>query len=551
LVVFLLLASLVPVLPAAVTRAAGPQTYLVTTTNDDPTDANCVVDHCTLRQAVNASNANDPGTGNHNTIQFRLPGGPQVIELDTHPDHGTILITTSVTITGAGVENLAVDGRSAVSVFEVRAVGITLDWLTIQNGNTPSQSGGSGIFVDSSSALTLTGCTLTGNVTGGSGGGIFNVGALTVINTTLSGNTAAQDGGGIYNGFLGTLTAINSTIVGNAAATGGGIGSDGATALTDTLIAATTSGGALSVVNGGSFTGTNNVIDDAAAAGGFADGVNGNIVGHTAHLDPGGLQANGSTGPRTIALLRNSPAIEMGGVCSAGVTTDARGQARVGACDIGAYEYQSVTPTLSDAVGPAGGGSVTFSGTGFQTGSHLTIGGTTLIAPVDAVSDDGTRMTLAIPAHAVGSIGMALANPGSATPAAATITYVPVVSAVGPSSGGETGGVSVTISGAGFGTNPTQVRVTFGAVPATVRGVSDASIRVTTPAHAPATVDVTVVVNGVSGTKAGAYMYGTVSPLPGALPPGMPGGPTVSLPAARPVGATGGPTPSPLPGGRS
>ena len=44
---------------------------VVTNTNETAAaDATCIVGNCSLRQAVNAANANDPGAGNHNTITF-------------------------------------------------------------------------------------------------------------------------------------------------------------------------------------------------------------------------------------------------------------------------------------------------------------------------------------------------------------------------------------------------------------------------------------------------------------------------------------------------
>ena len=46
-----------------------PQHYVVTTTDDSANDANCVVSSCTLRQAVNAANADGAG----DTID--VPGG--------------------------------------------------------------------------------------------------------------------------------------------------------------------------------------------------------------------------------------------------------------------------------------------------------------------------------------------------------------------------------------------------------------------------------------------------------------------------------------------
>ena len=76
-------------------------------------------------------------------------------------------------------------------------------------------------------------------------------------------------------------------------------------------------------------------------------------------LEVAGLRLNGGQN-QTIALAPNSPAIDAGGSCPAGVTTDQWFQRRVGPCDIGAYEYQPVAPVIGGGgVVSAGGGAVT------------------------------------------------------------------------------------------------------------------------------------------------------------------------------------------------
>lgn len=89
----------------------------------------------------------------------------------------------------------------------------------------------------------------------------------------------------------------------------------------------------------------------------------------------------------------------------------------------------------------------------------------------------------------------------------------PVVGGLSPTSGPSTGGTSVTITGTGF-TGVTSVK--FGTTAATsFTVVSDTQITATTPAHAPATVDVTVSKTaGTSATSAASqYTYLTVADL--------------------------------------
>ena len=103
---------------------------------------------------------------------------------------GTIVITASMTIVGAGADKTFIGGTStsdqvAGSVFQIDAVTsyptVTISGVTVQYGNA------------------------TNNV----GGGISNFGNLTVTNDTISGNSASgayysYNAGGIFNN--GTLT---------------------------------------------------------------------------------------------------------------------------------------------------------------------------------------------------------------------------------------------------------------------------------------------------------------------------------------------------------
>ena len=333
----------------------------------------------------------------------------------------------------------------------------------------------------------------------------------------------------------------SSTITGNSSGAGGGVYGSGVATLLDTLIAGNSDASGQPDTSIAA-TGSNNLIGDGSGLGGITNGTNGNQVGTGANpidpkLDPAGLLTNGSTGPKTLALLRNSPAIEAGGTCPVGVLTDARGKPRLGACDIGAYEYQPVAPTVTDTTAPATGGGVTFTGTGFQTGTQLTLAGATLTALASAVSADGTHVTLTVPPHAVGAVPFAVTNPGASNPAVGTLTYVPVIARLGPASGTGAGGVTVTITGSGFGTDIAQVSVQFGPAVVTVTGVSDTQLTVTTPPGS-GTVDVTVTVRGQSATKAGAYTYGTVLPAPAPHMSTATPQSATPLPATHPAAAT-------------
>ncbi|QEG36894.1 choice-of-anchor Q domain-containing protein [Bythopirellula goksoeyrii] len=255
---------------------------------------------------------------------------------------GGILNGGSVTVT-----NSRLSGNSAIfsggGIFNTGSVTITNSTLS---GNSTNSKGG-GIW--SSNQLTITNSTLSGNSTSILGGGIYSSGGTTAVaNSTLSGNSASR-GGGIYSygGNLDTLTVTNSTLsVNSASSQGGGILTYGMeTTLNNTIVANSTSGGDLAALSGGTFSGTDNLIEDGS--GGAVATVTGDPM-----LGP--LADNG--GPTlTLALLPGSPALDAGnlGIVFDANAFDQRGMpfARVAQgvltgsplplrIDIGAYEAQ-------------------------------------------------------------------------------------------------------------------------------------------------------------------------------------------------------------------
>jgi hypothetical protein len=100
---------------------------------------------------------------------------------------------------------------------------VSLSNLAIVDGGGASNVMGSyGGGILNEGTLTLSSCTVSGNIaSGGVGGGIANLGTLTLTaGCTVTGNFCFE-GGGIAN--FGTLTVDGSAITGNTAETGGGI----------------------------------------------------------------------------------------------------------------------------------------------------------------------------------------------------------------------------------------------------------------------------------------------------------------------------------------
>ena len=288
---------------------------------------------------------------------------------------GELLVNESVTINGAGADVLAVDGNAAGRVFFITlGETVTLSGFTIRNGHAGNAGGG--IDNEDGSTVTITNCTLSGNIAG-LGSGIFNGGTLTIANSTLS-NNMASEGGGTYNDGSGTLTITNSTVSGNMASLAGGasfnlgtmhianstlsdnpadlgaIHNEGTLEIGNTILNTGASGGRIFDNSGTIISHGYNLCSDDG--GGFLTG-----PGDQINTDPllGSLQDNG--GPTfTHELLPGSPAINAG---DPGFTPppffDERGpgfdrvvNARI---DIGSFEVQGATstPTPTPAATPS------------------------------------------------------------------------------------------------------------------------------------------------------------------------------------------------------
>jgi hypothetical protein len=187
-----------------------------------------------LRAEIAAARSGD-------TIVFASSLSGQTINLTS----GELVINKSLTVQGPGSVQLAISGGGLSRVLEVdyaKKENVTVSGLTLEKGAagtggailnygaltvtgctltgnlTPQFNGGGGaIFNGSNAPLTVSGCTITGN-TANHGGGILNEGgSVTISNSTLSANTAtyAGEGGAIAN--VGSMTISNCTLSGNSA----------------------------------------------------------------------------------------------------------------------------------------------------------------------------------------------------------------------------------------------------------------------------------------------------------------------------------------------
>jgi hypothetical protein len=304
---------------------------------------------------------------------------------------GTVVVSASVTIVGAGAGKTIIAGSTSQTYDAVVVIPSQTPQLSVSLSGMTITGGGSGVV--NFGKLAISDSVLARNVSGGGyGGGILNVGTLTVNKITVNGNTA-QDGGagitcvGTYPADTTSMNINNSTISGNTvrgsdSSTGGGIytaqcpttinnstisgnsvsGLGGGVASFSSLIINNStisdnsgpSGGGIYVRDKTTTTFQNSILSDNLSSGFgncFAPGIlisNGynlssddsckfSSVGDMINTDPklGPLQNNG--GPtETMALQCMSPAINAGNPagCTDGhghlLHTDQRGDKRPG-----------------------------------------------------------------------------------------------------------------------------------------------------------------------------------------------------------------------------
>jgi len=333
----LLLTSLAFMPPATVAHAA-PTTFIVNRTADDKTDALCapLPSGCTLREAINASNASDPGPNAANTITFATDG--TITFAGGLPTRNVTIDATvgahAITITGGGaifqINSSTTLGLSSITIANnendrgaiinnggtVTITGSTFSHNSshhfscgaISNGGTLNITNstftgnyakfGSGAICNFGT-LTITGSTFSDNHAFFDTGAIDNYGTLNISDSTFTGNGTNFDGGAISNG--GTLNITNSTFSGNnAAANGGAITNRGAT---------TNGGGGTLTIRGSTFSGNTASGSQYPAAGN------------------GGAIHNAGTGTLTLALslVAGNTAPHSGPDISGTVTVDGGG----------------------------------------------------------------------------------------------------------------------------------------------------------------------------------------------------------------------------------
>jgi hypothetical protein len=207
--------------------AAQAANFEVDTLNDGPSDGACepaAVEDCTLREALDEADSNDPATDNI-TFQSGLTG---TITLTA----GQLVFNDqfALAINGPGAGSLAVSGNDSSRVLAVDppnagAQGLTISGLTLTDGNAGADGEGGALLADKYADVTLDRAVVSSS--GAEfGGGVFSFGTMTITHSTISGNAAVSGGGGIASYEIfgpAALSLVNSTVSGNESDVGAGV----------------------------------------------------------------------------------------------------------------------------------------------------------------------------------------------------------------------------------------------------------------------------------------------------------------------------------------
>jgi Concanavalin A-like lectin/glucanases superfamily/Chitobiase/beta-hexosaminidase C-terminal domain/IPT/TIG domain/Fibronectin type III domain len=428
---------------------------------------------------------------------------------------------TGVTISGVSPSNGAPAGGTLV----------TLTGTSFASGATVTFGGvaATSVVVVSSTEITcLTPAGSAGAVTvavtsGGQNGSLAN-GFTYIVPpsvTSVSPNSGST-GGGTNVTVTGTNFAAGATVTFGAGRQGGD-GSANATnvvVVSPTQITCTTpagNAGAVNVgvtVNGETGTLTNGFTYVAVPTVTSVSPANGPAAGGTAVTIAGTNFASGATvmfgsAAATNVVVVSSTSITAttpaGSAGAVTVTVTVGGQSGSLSSGFTYVVAPTVTGVSPSSGSTAGGTAVTITGTNFASGATVTFGS----APAtNVVVVNSTSITATTPAGSTGAVTVTVTNPGALSGSLTsgyTYAVVPTVTGVSPSNGPTGGGTAVTITGTNFASGATA---TFGGTPATnVVVVSGTSITATVPAHASGAVNVTVTVNGQSGSLTNGYTY--------------------------------------------
>ncbi|MGH9089856.1 MAG: IPT/TIG domain-containing protein [Acidimicrobiales bacterium] len=194
---------------------------------------------------------------------------------------------------------------------------------------------------------------------------------------------------------------------------------------------------------------------------------------------------------------------------SGGTGTKANGFTYVGAPTI-----TKVTPSTGPSTGRT---TVTISGTNFTTVTSVNFGANKATTVTLRTSAKG-RIKVKDPKGTAGPVTVSVTAAGGTATLANGFTYLPspIIDKFSPVAGPTAGGTTVTITGANFGT---AISVKFGTTAArSFRVTSSTTIIAVTPAHTPASVNISVTAPGGTATSTAQFKFEVAPTLSGISP---------------------------------
>ena len=322
---------------------------------------------CTLREAIASTNSASLATGcsianpgftinDGQAIYFDPALAGETITLGG--SHLDVATGQNVMIDASQIGGMTIDGNNASRVLDIADSAVSLNNLTIKNGQISDFNGdldgGAGIRANNSSLRlyesTVSNCTAGANSTDKKGGGISSIdGSLVLESSTVAYNHAASPGGAMHLRNS-SFDIINSTISNNS--TYANVGASAIAVLfsqPSSIVHSTVSNDifALKGASGQKISIQNSVInsvcelvDDAFMDDGgnwFTD----LSCNAAAKGDPGLLPLADNGGPTKTRALKESSGARDDGLTSFCAITDQRGKVRNegdGKCDSGAFE---------------------------------------------------------------------------------------------------------------------------------------------------------------------------------------------------------------------
>lgn len=331
----------------------------------DANDGVCGFYHCTLREAVDAANAN----ANANTITF-APEVTGTIALNS----GQLVLSAPLTIAGPGARLLALSGGATTRIFNIAAGPCTISGLTLRDGVAAGNqfAPGAGGAMTNVATATFNDCAFTGN---------FAYGADAA---SAGGNGGAGLGGAVYNGTNGNLTFNRCSFQGNGV--DGGLGGANTGSGNFGGIGGSGLGGAILNDTGATLALNNCTLGNNSATGG-AGGPNPTTNGRGGNGGPGrggGIFSRGTVTLTATTMRANS------GVGGAGGQGSSVGNNGVAGTGSGGIEREAGGATLRNTIvaGNSGHGGPDVRGAFVSEGYNL-IGvgdfGSGLTGPADQV----------------------------------------------------------------------------------------------------------------------------------------------------------------------